>query len=183
MRPVKRFLFARGDDLNQARCWLHQASYLRREDQFDQALDKLEQAGKVFDKMNAPVDRAKAYYQAGLCHLLRADDLPEATEQFRKAIGLFSDCGLDLWRAMCITNLGTVCLFTGDLTLADKHYQDARKAFIRHGVLGLLADNLHDCGEVNILRGRPHVSIEQFKQAVALNEKSRFQVIYCSRDD
>ncbi len=159
-----------GDKLNQARCWLHEASYLRREDHYEQALDKLEQARKVFEVVNASVDRAKAYYQAGLCHLLRTDNLSAAAEQFRRAIDLFSTCDMDLWRAMCVTNLGSVYLFTGELAQADQYYDAARKVFVRHGVAGLWADNLQDCAEVNILRGRPAVSIEQFKQAASLHE-------------
>lgn len=164
------FLY-KGDTLNQARCWLHQASYLRREDHFDQALDKLQQAGMVFETLNAPLDRAKAYYQEGLCYLLRTDNLLEATERLRKAIDLFSACDLELWRAMCIMNLGSVYLFTGELAHADGYYEEARKVFVHHRVTGLLADNLQDCGEVNILRGRPDVSIGQFKQAASLHEK------------
>jgi tetratricopeptide (TPR) repeat protein len=166
----KAIFVAQGDTLNQARCWLHEASYLRRTDKFDQALDKLEMAVRVFEAEDAFADKAKAFYQIGLCHLLRTDDLSKAIEQLEKAASLFSNCDMDLWRAMCITNLGSVYLYTGDLTLADKHYQDARKVFVRNEIPGLLADNIHDCGEMNILRGKPHISIEQFKQAVDLNE-------------
>lgn len=171
IRVSERTFVEKVDPLNQARCWLHEASYLRRADRFEQALAKLEQAGLVFEKMNAPADRAKAHYQTGLCYLMRTDNLEAATQQIKQAIELFSTCDLELWKAMCVSNLGSVYLFTGELALADRHYEESRKVFARHKVLGLLADNLLDCGEVNILRGRPHTSIEQFKHAAELNEK------------
>ena len=72
---------------------------------------------------------------------------------------------------MCSNNLGSIHLFTGELTLADKYYEEAEAVFTRHDIQGLLADNLNDHGEVNILRGKPRTSIEQFKQSVAINEK------------
>ncbi len=162
---------ASGDGLNQANCWLHQANTLRREDRFDEAFGKLAQANRIFEQENATVGLAKVAYQAGLCFLLRTDNLSEAVGQFRTAIHLFSDCGLDLWKGMCINNLGSVFLFRGDLTTAEGYYSEARKIFVLHENSSLLADNLHDFGEVNILKGKPHLSIEQFRGAVELYER------------
>ena len=170
IRTSELYFMEHGDSLNQARCWLHEASYLRREDRFDQALARLQEAGSVFEHANVPVDRAKVHYQAGLCHLMKTENLVEATGQFERAIASFANCDLDLWEAMCVSNLGSVYLFKGDLALAEQHYQAARKVFARHQVRGLWADNLLDCGEVNILRGRSEISIEQFKQAAELHE-------------
>lgn len=161
----------RGDDINQARCWLNQASSLRRQDHFEEAHQKLEQALAVFERRNSITDQAKARYQMALGHLLQLDDLSQAVAQFKKAANLFESTELDLWEGMCINSLGSVYLFTGELTLADKYYQQAEEIFARHEILGLLADNFNDHGEVNILRGRSQASIEQYKQSIAINEK------------
>ena len=162
---------ARNDALNQARCWLHQASSLRRRDRFVEAQQKLEEALTVFEREKAVTDQAKAHYQMALGRLLKVDDLTEAVLQFTKAAELFKAVELDLWRGFCINNLGSVYLFTGELTLADQYYQEGGEIYSQHEIPGLLSDNLNDHGEVNILRGRPQVSVEQFKQAVTINEK------------
>jgi tetratricopeptide (TPR) repeat protein len=162
---------ARGDKLDQARCWLTQAGSLRRQNRFDEAFQKLEEALKVFDAENALTERAKAHYQIALGHLLKADDLLQATDHFKKAIDLFESTDLDLWRAMCINNLGSVYLINGQLKLAQEHYQEARTFFVRHGIQGLLADNLNDSGKLNILMGKPALSVEQFKQCEAINDR------------
>ena len=162
---------ARADRLNQARCWLHRASSLRRRDQFEESFDQLKRALDVFEEEDAIADQAKAHYQMGLGHLLKADDLSQAVSRFEKASELFQVTDLDLWHGMAINNLGSVYLFTGELAFADRYYREARDIFITHEVSGLAADNLNDHGEVNILRGKPHVSVEQFRQAIAINEK------------
>jgi tetratricopeptide (TPR) repeat protein len=161
----------RGDVLNQARCWLTLASSLRRQDRFDEAFQTLNQALQVFQKENALTDQARAHYQIALGHLLQADQLPQAVERFQQAIALFEATDLDLWRGMCVNNLGSVYLYTGELTLGDRYYRQAEEIFIRHEIPGLLADNLHDQGELNILRGMPQVSIEQFRRSADINEK------------
>lgn len=160
---------AQGDPLNQARCWLIQASSLRRQDHFEEAFHKLEQALSIFESEHAFTDQAKAHYQIALGHLLQADHLPAAIEHFKKAIALAEVTDLDLWRAMSINNLGSVYLINGQLKLAGQHYQEARISFAHHEIQGLLADNLNDSGKLNILMGKSALSLEQFKQCEALN--------------
>ncbi len=160
-----------GDKLNEARCWLHQASALRRQDHFDEAFEKLERALMVFEKENAITDGAKAHYQIALGHLLKADNLMSAVDHFGKAAELFDATDLDLWRAMCVNNLGSVYLINGQLKLAEDHYQEARPYFVRHDVQGPLADNLNDSGKLNTLLGKAAFSIEQFRQSEAINTK------------
>jgi tetratricopeptide (TPR) repeat protein len=162
---------AKGDILNQARCWLTQASALRRQDRFEEAFQKLDQARRVFEEMNARTEQARAHFQIALGCLLQTDQLPAAVDHFNKAIALFEETDLDLWRGMCLSNLGAVYLFRGELTPADRHYRQAGEIFERHGISGLLADNLNDQGEVNILRGMPQAGIEQLSRSAALNEQ------------
>lgn len=160
-----------GDRLNLARCWLVEASTLRRQDRIQEALKKLEESLEVFERQSALVDAAKTHYQLGLCHLRLADDLTEASSQFEKATDFFEMQEMDLWQATVTTNLGYIHLLTGSLEKANKLFAKARTVFTRHKVLGALADNLNDSGKLNTLRGYPAVSIEQFKQAEALHEK------------
>ncbi|HKJ38170.1 MAG TPA: tetratricopeptide repeat protein, partial [Anaerolineales bacterium] len=170
IRLSEAAFITRGDALNQARCWLYQASSLRRQDQFEEAHHKLESALSVFEHIGAIAEQAKARYQMALGHLLKTEDLPLAIRQFTKAVDMFKLVELDLWQAMCVNSLGAVYLFTGELTLADSYLQQAGEVFATQGVNGLLADNMNDHGEVNILRGKPRISIEQFKKSVELNK-------------
>jgi tetratricopeptide (TPR) repeat protein len=162
---------ADGDELNLARCWLHKASCFRRQDRIDDAFKTLEKALQVFEENKVPVDIAKVHYQIALCYFLKVENLSEASLHFEKAMDLFSKSDLDLWRATCLMNLGSVYFMSGNLVGAEKHYQNARKCFIRHDVPGLLADNLNDSGELNKRMGRTELSIEQFKQAEQLNQR------------
>ncbi|WKZ41704.1 MAG: CHAT domain-containing protein [Anaerolineales bacterium] len=161
---------SRGDVVNQARCWLTLASLLRRQDRFAEAFQKLDQALQVFEQENALTDQARAHYQIALGHLLQTDQLPQAVERFQRAITLFEATDLDLWRGMCVNNLGAVYLYTGELMLGDQCFRQAEEIFACHEIPGLLADNLHDQGELNILRGMPQVSIEHCKRSAALSE-------------
>ncbi len=156
---------AQGDLLNQARCWVNEASRCRRQALLDSAFDHLGKALKVFESQNASLDIARTKYQLALLHLLRTDDLSKTISYFEQAIELFSKGDLDLWQAACMTNLGAVYFQAGQLARAEACYQDARRSFKRHGILGLLADNLMDSGKLNIWRGLPDRSVEQYQQA------------------
>ena len=160
-----------GDRLNLARCWLVEASSLRRQDRIHEALNKLDESLEVFERQNALVDAAKTHYQLGLCHLRLADDLTEASSQFEKAIDFFAVQEMDLWQAAVTTNLGYIHLLTGSLEKSNKLFTKARTVFARQRVLGALADNLNDSGKLNTLRGYPAISIEQFKQAEAIHKE------------
>lgn len=161
---------ANGDVLDQARCWLTESSSLRRRDRFEESFRKLEQALQVFEEYNSLTDQGRAHYQFGLGHLLKTEDLSKAEHHFKSAASLFEETELDLWHGTCISNLGSVYLFTGELALADRQYQLAEEVFIRHEIPGPLADNLSDHGEVNILRGRPQTSIRLFERSIAIND-------------
>ena len=165
------YFLDRGDLLNQARCWLNEASLYRRQVLFDQASDRLTKALNVFEGQNARLDVAKAKYQLALLHLLRTDDLSIAISNFNQAIEIFSKCDLDLWEAACKTNLGSIYLQAGQLAQTEACYQEARQSFTQHNVLGLLADNLNDGGKLNLLKGLPEISIEQYKQAEEIYKK------------
>lgn len=159
------------DLLNQARCWLHEASSLRREGRLDDAIVFLERAQQVFSDQGARSDFAKAEMQLGLSMLIKSEDLSEAGRRLMKAAQLFGDLEMDLWQATCLTNLGYVHLLTGFLEESHTCFQQAGKNFSNHQVLGLIADNLNDSGKLNLLRGFPTQSIEQFKRAQQVHQE------------
>ncbi len=167
----ERFFISQNDHLNQARCWLNIASSLRRQGKFDPALEVLEKADRVFQTMSSAVDDAKVHYQVALCHLMSSDDLQIAVKEFKLAADIFNLRSMDLWQGACISNLGYTQLLLGELAAADQSFSSARSCFARHGVLGLLTDNLNDSGKLNILRGLPRISTKQFKQAMKIHEK------------
>lgn len=164
------------DHLNQARCWLNKASSLRREGQLDESIVNLEKAQSVFSELGAHSDYAKAEMQLGLSQLIKAEDLSEAGRRLEKAGSLFDDLGMELWQATCLTNLGYVHLLTGFLEESHACFQQAGNNFSRHEVLGLMADNLNDQGKLNLLRGFPMQSIEQFKRAQEIHQRIGFQL-------
>lgn len=159
-----------GDLINQARCWLNRVSYLRRLARFDEALCELDRILRTFTNQNAPLDTAKAHYQIALVHLARID-VPVAISHLETAAKIFAERDLDLWQAACATNLGAIYMQNGQLAKAEGLYQQARQSFIRHDVVGMLADNLNDNGKLNALRGLPYISMEQFKQSEEINKR------------
>ena len=162
---------AQGDIFNQARCWLNEAGRLRRMSKFDEAINQIEKAHSVFESINASIDIAKAYYQLGLIHLLRTDDLTIATSYLERAADIFAQRDLELWRAACITNLGAIYTQYGRFANAEESLNEARNSFTKHGVLGLLAENLNDSGKLNILKGLPETAIGLFKQSRKLYDE------------
>ena len=161
---------AKGDTLNQAHCWLNEASLLRRQSHYDEALLLLNRALKVFEKVPAPIDIAHVYYQLATINLLRTENLSQAISYLEKAQHIYVETNLELWWADCTTNLGTIYMQNGLFKKADKLLKHARPSLTRHGVLGLLADNLNDSGKLNMLRGRPRLSIKQYQDAEKLHE-------------
>ena len=171
IRACENYFSAQKDYINQARCWLNEASGLRRQSKLDEALTKLDQALAVFKIKNAPVEVAKVHYQVALVHLFLTDNLSIAISFFEKAAQTFSKCGLDLWQAACVMSLGAIYMQNGHLAKAENLYRQARKTFSRHNVLGLLADSLNDSGKLNTLRGNPDESVQQLQRALDLHEK------------
>ena len=59
----------------------------------------------------------------------------------------------------------------GKLQQAQTYYEEAGTCYAQHEILGPLADNLSDRGKLNVLMGRPALSIEQFKESEAINTR------------
>lgn len=165
-----------GDRLNQARCWMMLANCLRREGRLDEALHHLKEALALFEALQTPIDIAKAEMQIGLCQLIKSEDLSAAGKRLGNANRLFGELQMDLWQDYSLQNLGYVHLLTGSLEEAYHCFQQAAKTYTRHRVLGLLGDSLNDTGRLNLLRGYPALSIEQFKQAIQIHEQIGFRL-------
>ncbi|HAX69738.1 MAG TPA: hypothetical protein DCY14_09040 [Anaerolineae bacterium] len=165
-----------GEALNQARCWMMLANCLRREGHLDEALLKLQSAIELFRANQAPIEIAKAEMQIGLCQLIKSEDLSEAARRLGNANHLFGELQMDLWQDYSLQNLGYVHLLTGSLEEALDCFQQAGETYTRHRVLGLLGDSLNDTGRLNLLRGYPALSIEQFKQAIQIHEQIGFRL-------
>ncbi len=161
----------RGDSLNMARCWLNQASRLRRQDKFDDALDMLERARTMFDGLNAPIERAKADFQIAYCYFARADDYLGAIENFNRAARVYSESDLELYYAECSNGLAQVHTHLGNLTEAAELLHSAREVYERYDIAGIRADNTNDIGLLEMSRGRFNISLEYFKQAETLYDE------------
>jgi CHAT domain-containing protein len=171
IRVSEEIFTNQGDTLNQARCQLNYVSLLRRQSQFDRASDELVKLLDLFEKENSPIDIAKTYFHMAVIQLLRTDDLLLAISQLEQAASIFSKKGLDLWEAACLTNLGAIYMQGGQFVKAAECLQQSKKSFIYHGTSGLLADTLNDSGKLNVLVGRPNISIRQYKQAEEIHNK------------
>ncbi|MBT3391031.1 MAG: CHAT domain-containing protein [Chloroflexi bacterium] len=165
IQASEAYFIGQGDTINQARCWFQQASRLRRQSRFEQAIELLEQAMSVFQRENLQIDIAHTYGQLGLIHLLRADNLSSAVAYFESAAQVFREHTLDLLEATSQSILGSIHVQKGQLSVANEYYQQARIHIIQHAVPGLLADNLNDSGKLNARLGLSQVSLTQYQQA------------------
>ncbi|MDX9991054.1 MAG: CHAT domain-containing tetratricopeptide repeat protein [Anaerolineales bacterium] len=165
----------RSDSVNQARCWLNEASCQRRQGNFENAHTKLEQALAVFRQCDAPLDVAKTHYQLGLWYFLSGRDYPQAVTYFEQACAVFDEQGMDLWLAVCENGLAQINIQSGNLTQAIQQLQHARAAFVEHGALGMMADNHNDSGQLELLLGNVLKSLEHFRQAQEIYETLGFE--------
>jgi len=118
--------------------------------------DKAENAYKESIKLNYDVENSKK--NIGWVHGLRGADridheqYPEAKEELEQAVA----CGWQDW--MTWTFLGFVCVKTGDLTQAEKAYQNALSSTPNKGSV------LYDLGKVHFQQGKFGTAIENFRQ-------------------
>jgi tetratricopeptide (TPR) repeat protein len=161
----KEIFTARQDRLNLARCWLNEASYQRRQGNFEDSYVSLQQALDIFQQHQAPLDVAKTRYQQGLWHFLSGGDYDQATACFEQASAVFSAQAMDLWTAVCENGLAQINIQRGNLPQALRELQRARPVFVAHGASGMMADNLNDSGQLELLMGNLDKSLAHFQQA------------------
>ncbi|MFO7585251.1 MAG: hypothetical protein R6W69_11020, partial [Anaerolineales bacterium] len=171
----KEIFSTRQDPLNLARCWLNEASYQRRQGNFEDAYAKLQQALNVFQQHHAPLDVAKTQYQQGLWYFLSGNDYDQATACFEQASAVFSAQEMDLWTAVCENGLAQINIQRGSLPQALRELQRARPVFATHGASGMMADNHNDSGQLELLMGNLDKSLGHFQQAGEIYDSLGFE--------
>lgn len=161
----EKTFIAQKDPINLARGWQNEASFQRRQGNFENAYIKLEQALAVFSQYGALLDIAKTHYQLGLWWFLSGHDYPKAVAYFKQAATVFSNHGMDLWSALCENGLAQIDIQNGNFAQAIQELQRARMAFVEHGVFSLIADNHTDSGQLELMLGNLAKSLEHFQQA------------------
>ena len=155
----------KSDQLNQARCWLHKSSALRRQGDYDKSLVFLRRALPVFEELNARMDAAKTHYQIGVSQWRLENTLQTAENHFTLAAQVFAEGDLPLWEGICYGGLAQIYSDTGQLRHSKEMLQKARKVYAHFNVLGLRADNLMDSGRLDMFRGDQTSSIENLAKA------------------
>ena len=153
------------DQLNQARCWLHKSSALRRQGDYDQSLTFLRRALSIFEELDARMDAAKTHYQLGITRWRLDNILKDGENHLTQAIQIFIEGDLPLWEGICYGGLAQIYSDTGQLHHSKEMLQKARKIYAHFNVLGLRADNLIDSGRLDMFRGDQTTSIEYLAQA------------------
>jgi tetratricopeptide (TPR) repeat protein len=160
------------DRLNQARAWVVQANVFRRESKFDEAAERLFQARQVFEDGSAIVDLAKVNYRLGLLYYLSAQDFQLALRYLNEALEVFAQGDLEILKALCCNGLAQVYTDLGNIPEAGRLLESVRDIYKNYEIFGIRADNLHDFGRLERMRGRFTNSIRCFQQSEEMYEKA-----------
>lgn len=155
------------DPLNQARCWLHRASALRRQRRFPEAVAYLEKARHLFRQLDAPVDEARASFQLGYYELNQTGNYDRAERYFQTAANQFADREIAIWRAFCLSGLVQVYNNQGRLAEAYRLLPTAREIYDRFALTGSLADAAIESGIQSLFRGDWRTAVSHLQQAEA----------------
>ena len=172
IRQSETYFEQQNDLVGQAQCWLVNASLLRSQNQFEQAMRKLDSTLEVFSKVHSTALIAKSYYQCGLNSLFGTTDLRKTIDFFEQADALFLECDLALWHGICLTFLGAAVLQDGQLEKAESSFIEASQIFQHNHTTGLLADNYTTHGLFNLSKGNAEASITLFQKATALHKRT-----------
>ncbi|MCI0562711.1 MAG: CHAT domain-containing protein [Nitrososphaera sp.] len=159
---------ADGDRLNEGRCWLTQASVLRRQGHFAPASSYLHQALALFNQLPAPVEAAKTHYQLAYCYLFSQNDYTTAERHFRLANEIFDEHDVPLWTALCEHGLSQVYLDSGRVTVAGQVLAQVRRTLEQYRVVGAQGDALFDSAKYERLAGQYERSIDNLQEAERL---------------
>jgi len=154
-----------GNRLNQARCWLHKSSALRRQGDYNKSLVYLNRALPIFEELNACMDTAKTHYQLGFSQWRADNNLQVAVNHLTKAAQIFTEGDILLWEGICYGGLAQIYSDVGQLPRSKEMLQKAEKIFTQFDVLGLRADNLVDSGRTFMLWGDRAASLRNLAQA------------------
>ncbi|HSH04918.1 MAG TPA: CHAT domain-containing protein [Anaerolineae bacterium] len=153
------------DQLNLVRCYYILCSILRRQSEFSQAENQLNQIETIATKYGYKVELAKAYYQWGYIYLTYYNDYPEAYRVFTKALVIFKELEMPLWIALCESSLAQVLLNDGVTTEIVTKLQSAIQIFETFNIIGSRADALLDMAKYERLAGNYLTSISLLELA------------------
>ncbi len=147
-----------GKQLELARCWVFQASRLRRQGHPGEMQLYLEKARQSFLELGATVELAKVEFQMAHYYQMRGD-FPQSEQAFRSAQESFAQFDLPLWEGMAWGGLGIVYNNIGETEQALSALEHAQKNYSEFDVIGLRADNLVDIALLEMLRSNYQLSL------------------------
>lgn len=165
VRASEAVFAARGDRLNQARCWQQQASILRRLRKYKQAIPPLQQANEVFNQLGARFDFAKTRHIQAYVVLFSTSIYQDVVPLFMEAVRIFQEEDIPLWEAQSLHGLAQVHTETGNLREARAALRTAREAYAGYANTTLYADCLLDSGRLEMFWGHPAASLALLEQA------------------
>ncbi|MGD8455292.1 MAG: CHAT domain-containing protein [Anaerolineales bacterium] len=173
----EKYFSLQDDRLNQARAWMVQANIFRRESKFDESAERFFQAIQVFADSGAIIDLAKANYRLGLLYYLSAQDFQLALSYLEKALAVFEQENLEILKALCCNGLAQVNTDMGNISEAGRLLETVREIYKKYEIFSIRADNLHDYGRLERMRGRFSSSILCFKQSEELYTKAGLRLM------
>lgn len=165
------------DRLNQARAWVVQANIFRRESKFDESAERLFQAKRVFEDCDSIIDLAKVNYRFGLLYYLSAQDFQLALNYLNKALSIFKQENLEILKALCCNGLAQVNTDMGNISEAGRLLEMVRDIYRKYEIFSIQADNLHDYGRLERMRGRFSSSIRCFQQSEEMYTKAGLRLM------
>jgi CHAT domain-containing protein len=154
-----------GDQLNQARCWQHRASALRRQGKNEDAILYLQQALDVFGKLGALVDLAKAQHILAYCQFYLTGHYQTTEALFKEAAKSFHEQDLPLWEAQSVNGLAHMYMETGKMDKAREALRSAQETYSQCSETTLYSDCLVDSGRLEMFWGNREASLKFLERA------------------
>ncbi len=161
---------ARGDTFSRARCWLSDASCLRRQGHFENAFARLHQALAIFQALGVSPELGKTHFQLGYYFLGRGE-YATAESHFLTAIEFFAGSDLPLWEGQCASALAEVYNNMGSPHKALQKLVQAGEIYKQTDILGLQADNLLNQARQHMLQAEYPLSLNLLRRAEEVYER------------
>ena len=140
----------------------------RRQSAFEEAIAHVSEALQLVERVQRPLDLARAHFQLGHILTEQAVDYKRAETLLKKALATFTAADVMLWAAQCQNSLSRAYRETGRLAEAGIALQRARETYSRFPVYGLRADALVDSAVFALQKGEASAAIEYLGEAEAL---------------
>lgn len=155
--------------LSVSRCLFTRAAVLLRQDEFEQALQIINEAIRLIDPKQAPVDLARARYRRAQILVLSNAQYDQAEADLIAAQKGFEESDLPLWAAQTYSyGLAHLYRDTGRLAEAGQALRKARRIYRNYEIPGQRADNLLDSGKFALYQGQFQKALKYYRSAEAL---------------